>query len=197
MISGIVIVHPSAIIRKGLTFIIKSYCDTKIFQFAEMSDFLNIQHHRLLIVFVGATFVTSDNLMQFRRKANVMKSIAIHSSDENFKGDTLTDYSISLISTSSEIIQVVDECLKSIDVDEWGHEGEELTIREKEVLKLVAQGFSNKVIAGKLFISVHTVISHRKNITEKLGIKSISGLTVYAILNHLLDTSEIRATDLI
>jgi DNA-binding CsgD family transcriptional regulator len=77
------------------------------------------------------------------------------------------------------------------------NDSEELTSREKDVLKLVALGHSNKVIAEKLFISIHTVISHRKNITEKTGIKSISGLTVYAILNNLIDTETINPEDLI
>ena len=58
-------------------------------------------------------------------------------------------------------------------------------------------GFANKEIADKLFISIHTVISHRKNITEKLGIKSISGLTVYAIMNNLLDLEDINPEELI
>ena len=73
----------------------------------------------------------------------------------------------------------------------------ELSVREKEVLKLVALGLSNKEIADQLFISVHTVISHRKNITEKLGIKSISGLTVYAILNKIIDPDTIDPEKLI
>ena len=45
----------------------------------------------------------------------------------------------------------------------------------------------NKEIADHLRISVHTVVSHRKNITSKTGIKTIAGLTVYALLNNLLD----------
>ena len=73
----------------------------------------------------------------------------------------------------------------------------ELTVRERDVLKLVALGHANKEIAEKLFISIHTVISHRKNITEKLGIKSISGLTVYAILNKIIDTDQINMDQLI
>ncbi len=76
-------------------------------------------------------------------------------------------------------------------------ENEELTNREKEVLRLVALGNSNKVIAEKLYISIHTVISHRKNISEKTGIKSISGLTVYAILNNLINTDALKPDDLI
>jgi DNA-binding CsgD family transcriptional regulator len=73
----------------------------------------------------------------------------------------------------------------------------DLTVREKDVLSLVARGHSNKEIADKLFISVHTVISHRKNVTEKLGIKSISGLTVYAMLNKIIDPDQIGMDELI
>lgn len=60
---------------------------------------------------------------------------------------------------------------------------EELSAREVEVLLCIVQGFMNKQIAEKLSISLHTVISHRKNIMHKLGIKTVSGLTVYAIMN--------------
>lgn len=63
----------------------------------------------------------------------------------------------------------------------------QLSSREIEVLKLVALGQSNKQISEKLFISIHTVITHRKHITSKLGVKSISGLTLYAVINNLID----------
>lgn len=62
----------------------------------------------------------------------------------------------------------------------------ELSQREKEVLCKVAAGKTNKEIASDLFISVNTVITHRKNISEKLGIKSVSGLSLYAMMNGLL-----------
>ena len=62
-----------------------------------------------------------------------------------------------------------------------------LSEREKEVLVCVANGMINKEIADRLNISVHTVVSHRKNITAKTGIKTIAGLAVYALLNNLLD----------
>jgi len=61
-----------------------------------------------------------------------------------------------------------------------------LTEREIDVLKLLVQGNSNKEIADKLFISTHTVITHRKNISQKTGIKSVSGLTIYAVLNKII-----------
>ena len=62
----------------------------------------------------------------------------------------------------------------------------ELSEREREVLVEVANGLSNKEIATKLHISVHTAITHRKNIVKKTGIKSVAGLTVYAMLNNLM-----------
>ncbi len=61
-----------------------------------------------------------------------------------------------------------------------------LSLRETEVLRLVSKGLTNKEIAEELQISLHTVISHRKNIAEKLSVKTISGLTVYAIMNGII-----------
>lgn len=67
----------------------------------------------------------------------------------------------------------------------------ELTPRETEILKEVARGKLNKEIAESLHISLTTVISHRKNITGKLNIKSASGLTIYAVTHGLLNIDEI------
>jgi DNA-binding CsgD family transcriptional regulator len=69
---------------------------------------------------------------------------------------------------------------------------EEISQREKEVLQLVAIGLTNKEIAEKLFISSHTVITHRKNISAKLGIKTIAGLTMYALINKLIIPEELN-----
>ena len=66
-----------------------------------------------------------------------------------------------------------------------------LSVREIEVLVLIAQGLINKEIADRLGISLTTVISHRKNITEKLGIKSVSGLTIYAVMNGYIEVDRI------
>ncbi len=71
-------------------------------------------------------------------------------------------------------------------------EGEELSAREKEILVCVAKGMLNKEIADAENISIHTVITHRKNITRKTGIKTVAGLTVYALLNNLIDINTIE-----
>ncbi|MBQ7273232.1 MAG: helix-turn-helix transcriptional regulator [Bacteroidales bacterium] len=71
-------------------------------------------------------------------------------------------------------------------------EGGELSAREKEILVSVAKGMLNKEIADQYNISIYTVISHRKNITRKTGIKTVAGLTVYALLNNLIDMNSIE-----
>ncbi|PID92420.1 MAG: hypothetical protein CSA96_03175 [Bacteroidetes bacterium] len=84
--------------------------------------------------------------------------------------------------------EIIEQKIKSI----IGHcpcddvHSDDLTEREKEVLTLLTGGCSNKDIAEKLNISVHTVISHRKNLVEKTGIKSLSGLTIYAITKKII-----------
>ena len=71
------------------------------------------------------------------------------------------------------------------------HHQELLSAREIEVLVLITKGLINKEIADKLNISLTTVITHRKNITEKLGIKSVSGLTIYAVMNGYIEADRI------
>ena len=71
-------------------------------------------------------------------------------------------------------------------------ETEELSDREKDVLIQVVRGLSNKEVADVLCISTHTVISHRKNIARKLNIHSSAGLTIYAIVNKLIDLNTLE-----
>lgn len=71
-------------------------------------------------------------------------------------------------------------------------EGEELSERERDVLVQIVKGLSNKEIADVLCISVHTVITHRKNITRKLNIHSTAGLTIYAIVHKLININHLE-----
>lgn len=86
-----------------------------------------------------------------------------------------------LQATIAEEHPIVDENKKSL-----------LTVREKEILKLIAQGFINKEIADKLNISLNTVLTHRKNIITKTGIRTVSGLTFFCISHGLLSSEELK-----
>ena len=79
-------------------------------------------------------------------------------------------------------------------MDEGGNEAaqsDELSDREKEIIVQVARGLSNKAIAEALFISVNTVMTHRRNISRKLSIHSTAGLTIYAIASGLVTLDEV------
>ena len=76
--------------------------------------------------------------------------------------------------------------LEDISEAESAAPGDKLSSREIEILACVARGMLNKEIAAECNISIHTVITHRKNIARKTGIKTIAGLTAYAILNNLV-----------
>ncbi len=69
---------------------------------------------------------------------------------------------------------------------------DDLSEREQEVIRLVVRGLSNKEIAEKLFISANTVMTHRRNIARKTQIHSPAGLTIYAIVNGLINLEEVK-----
>lgn len=96
------------------------------------------------------------------------------------------DGTVYLSDTSDDIEQKISTVMKAAPAEQRG-EGEELSSREKEILVCVAKGMLNKEIADHFNISIYTVITHRKNITRKTGIKTVAGLTVYALLNNLID----------
>lgn len=100
------------------------------------------------------------------------------------------DTSIHITDQPGKIVDIVtrlsDSTVQNVDDDDH----EQLSEREIEVLKLIVAGLSNKEIAEKLFISIHTVVSHRKNISQKTGIKSQAGLTIYAISNKIIQIED-------
>lgn len=91
-------------------------------------------------------------------------------------------------------IRSLEQQLKSEDVSarissliQQADSKESISEREKEIIVCLVQGLSNKEIANQLFISVNTVMTHRRNIVRKLQIHSLAGLTIYAIANNLID----------
>ncbi len=71
-------------------------------------------------------------------------------------------------------------------------EANTLSEREREIIAYIVKGLTNKEIAAELFLSINTILTHRKNISRKLDIHSVSGLTIYAIVNGIVKIDEVK-----
>jgi DNA-binding NarL/FixJ family response regulator len=179
--SKVCIIHSSAIVQNGLAEILGKYFKFSVKGYSTFNDFQEAEEN----ITNNTILLTEDEIANLFRIMNC----AAQNTNQN------DHHRIYLYSSPDDIYEQVKAAFKQLEPTEEESEG--LSNREIEVLKLVALGYANKEIAEKLYISTHTVISHRKNITEKLGIKSISGLTVYAIINNYIDTTNIDIHDLI
>lgn len=194
MSRALIIIHSSELLRKGLVTVFENKITAQIICFSTITE---IEQSRFL-AFNEVVFLLDFNdknievLFPIRAKTAKYMLIGLSTNrTENSPG--LFDLMHSIYTPLDVLVQKIDTFFtRKLPVD-----SDELTGREKEVLRLIALGHTNKTIADKLFISAHTVISHRKNITEKLGIKSIPGLTVYAIIHNIVNTSEITPDQLI
>ncbi len=117
------------------------------------------------------------------------KVIVTMCSNETFNNLTVSN-NLNVCAPQEIIIEQL-QLLFSTDGSGNGEKNKELSTRETDVLKLIVKGSTNKDIADQLNISLNTVLSHRKNITSKLGIKTVSGLTFYAIMNGLVSSDYI------
>ena len=190
----IIIVHRSEIIRKGLINILRTSFQNDIIEISstgELQDYLNISD-RLIIILVEAQQATPE-FMRYAGHLKERNRVRILGVTADRIPDPVSPPVMDLIDTEISAGEFLDR-IRSLLQDGSGIPTstplQSLTNRETGVLKLVALGLLNKEIADKLSISIHTVISHRKNITMKLGIKSISGLTVYAVINRLIDLDQ-------
>lgn len=194
MACAVIISHPSEIIRKGIFSILENEVDATVLCFENLYD---VKEH-LFVTYNEIAFVLpleenqSEILTNFRFKSNEIFVIGIITKNTE-TAFMHFDYLFNIDNPAQELVQHIkqhlNESITSVD-------DEELSTREKEVLRLIAMGQTNKSIADTLYISTHTVISHRKNITDKLGIKSIPGLTVYAIIQKIVSQADISKTQL-
>lgn len=163
------------LVFEGLQAILKQIDSRFIIEFIKnRNDLLKtVKRETNPVYFISNQWHT--NLISSNEKKIIPRTIFVLE-DQNIP----LEKAIGLNSTKKEILSVLKDLLPPVEKDK-----ESLSPREKDVLKCVVNGLSNKQIADKLNISIHTVITHRKNITSKLEIKSVSGLTIYAILNNL------------
>ncbi|MFA8436253.1 MAG: response regulator transcription factor [Marinifilaceae bacterium] len=190
-----IIADPSFLIRKGLKLLIQKLENTETIHEIESKDQLTqiMNHEKPDILIVNPTLLDhSQNCPRDSFKNSDLKVILL-SSSQNECTPFIADGVIQYMDPQNKILDLLKEIKSNIDTREpLEKDTNGLSSREKNILQHIAQGLTNKEIADKLFISIHTVVTHRKHITRKLGIKSVSGLTVYAILNNLVSMDEIK-----
>ena len=165
---------------------IETFCTFNELEAANPNQFMHY--------FVAIKFVLENRnfFLNYKQKTIVLTT----STNPNAQ---LSDFKSLCINTSEELL------VKSLlQLEQYGHAGGKnlpdmpralkaklLSDREIEVLSLIAQGYINKEIGNQLNIGLTTVISHRKNIVEKLGMKSVSALTIYAVMHGYVDINKI------
>lgn len=193
----IILITPSKIIARGINAILSDYGDFRLE--AILSDISRenesvLKNTSVDIIIIDTGLWGYSSRRQFRSLISEYSDAAIIgvntlALDEESK--KLYDELFSIYDAPSVIINKL-RAANTSEREQSEQNKNELSIREQEILVCVAKGMLNKEIADKFNISIHTVITHRKNITKKTGIKTVAGLTVYALLNNLIDPNSIE-----
>lgn len=192
----IAIAETSVIIRSGLALALKRLPNLKILPIELLSiealnDCLRSQYPDILIV--NPTFGDYFDVGRFREET-AGKGIRLVALVSSFIDSSLLskyDDSVSIFDNLESLATKINR-LQDIQPEEESDSQELLSQREKEIVICVVKGMTNKEIAENLFLSIHTVITHRRNISKKLQIHSAAGLTIYAIVNKLVELSDVK-----
>lgn len=192
----VAVAESSVIVRSGLASVLKRLPNLRI-QPVEVSstdalnDCLRTQPPHILVV--NPAFGEYFDVARFKNDP-IGKNIRLVALVTTFVDTSLLskyDDSFTLFD-DVDVLSTKISRLQNIEDEEEGDSSDALSQREKEIVVCVVKGMTNKEIAEKLFLSIHTVITHRRNISRKLQIHSASGLTIYAIVNKLVELSEIK-----
>lgn len=194
----VIIVEKSPLIRLGLLAVLKQigypFAFREVVHKEKIFQTLHGDHKNLLIISSSILNSCSPEITKnLSIKNKSFSSILIRDSELAYK--TVADFNEIIEPDDNEkaIFRKLKKQMQILSKHAVSlNQSEEISDREKEVLQLVALGMTNKEIAEKLYISFHTVITHRKNITSKLGIKTIAGLTVYAVIHKLIASEELH-----
>lgn len=194
-IKKIAIVDPSWLVIEGLKELIAIYKEFRVVWSGQELTGLSekMGNGELDIIIINPMIIDYSKRASIRSAFGINVEIAMIALLYNyFESDVLKQFDeiIEIAENKHRMIKKIRH-VNPVDLEN-SVENYELSDREKEILIAVAKGMTNKEIADCHHISIHTVISHRKNITRKTGIKSISGLTVYALLNNLIDQNDIE-----
>jgi DNA-binding NarL/FixJ family response regulator len=195
----VVVAETSTIVRSGVAAVLKRLpnFNLHLVEIASPESLHSyMQMHIPDVLIVNPTFGGGFDLVAFKAANNRAdtKIIALLCSviDDNLLRGY--DEQIALYDHADAIAAKLDSLTDTDtdDTDTRDTEQETLSQREKEIIVCVVKGMTNKAIADRLFLSIHTVITHRRNIARKLQIHSPAGLTIYAIVNKLVELQDIK-----
>lgn len=195
----VLLVEPSALVAAGVRALLADFSEFKVLDTATTGDLSSCFDR---VAGTGADLVlVNPALFPLMRRTSVRGIFPVLQEvtlvalchtlvDEDLlrEFDGVVNIYDSPVQIHQKLKQAVDQVVKNAHA-----EGYELSDREREILVAVARGMTNKEIADRHYISIHTVISHRKNISRKTGIKTIAGLTVYALLNNMISEADAAA----
>ncbi|MCK9269915.1 MAG: response regulator transcription factor [Bacteroidales bacterium] len=189
----ILIIEPSVIVREGIFKLIASIdykiATTCVNSLSDAFELAGDEDFGMVVV----------NPVLFKINKNSFNKFSTHFKNTNQLGLISIYYDRSISTAFSDCIYLSDDKEAIINtisrylkpqLDNNLSSDSILSERETEVLKLLANGKSHKEIADNLFISIHTVVTHRKNISTKLGIKSTAALVIYAVANNIINLND-------
>jgi DNA-binding NarL/FixJ family response regulator len=191
----IVIAESSDLLFEGLSTILynseNDYFITRLFSFEDIEKTLLKKKINLLIVNPLFIYNSIKDVKKIRKQYPhlLIAYINMYALDNNT--GALYDFALNIFENRSQLISTITKQLDQKQITNGNSdEDDPLSERETEVLLQIIKGYTNKEIAEILCISVHTVISHRKNIIIKTGIRSQSGLALYAVSKSLISLDD-------
>lgn len=181
----------SPLIFAGLSSLIKSLADMNV----TIADVSNDDLHQIAarskasILIIDPLLASATEIADLKRAVgNKIKIAAIYHTA--LPADTVKQFD-GTISVYDDVVTLRETLKKLMLSGNQPNSQRELTLREQEIVKCVVRGLSNKEIAGRVNLSVNTVMTHRRNIAAKLQIHSPAGLTIYALVSKLVKLDEI------
>lgn len=187
----ILLIEPSEIVSAGISAIIARSPEFTIVQTLSNPSYFNAQNSDIDIIIINPVVIDYNERFDIRSYFGKENLTIVALTQASYEESVLRQYNgcIGIYDSAQRIVQKLKSAVEDA-TQAPKNDINELSTRERDILTAVAKGKTNKEIADEFNISIYTVISHRRNISQKLGINSISGLTVYAIMNKLVDMSD-------
>lgn len=194
---SIALIGPSPLVAKGIESILSEMGEFRVeFVLADLSPSseARIKNTPTDIIIVDPMIFGIEERGNARNRFSALSGAPCLALQTNLVDEESLKQYDGVISIYDSPVSIIKKLRKASESDQdLSHSDTEgLSSREKEILVCVAKGMLNKEIADYYNISIYTVITHRKNITRKTGIKTVAGLTVYALLNNLIDINSIE-----